>query len=240
MTMVVSHEHRFIFLKTRKTAGTSVEVFLSGIAGEDAIVTPVEPPEPGHRPRNYRGPWHYNFLPAMRADPGLPEAFLRNPRGRLGLYRHYWNHAPAWLARAKLGEELWDGYFKFCFERNPWDKFVSLYWWATHELAQRPTLEEFVSSPRGLGSSDWPLYTLDGEIAVDAVGRYERLEDDLRSLLGRLGLTAEVELPRAKSNHRGRDDSALLSRQGAERIGELFRHEVEAFGYKCPAELLAT
>jgi hypothetical protein len=238
--MVVSHEHRFVFLKTRKTAGTSVEVLLSGIAGEDAIVTPVEPPEPGHEPRNYRGAWNCNFLPAMLADPGLPGSFLRHPRGRLGIYRHYWNHAPAWLARAKLGEEVWNGYFKFCFERNPWDKLVSLYWWSLRGQAQRPSLEEFMRSPRGSQSSDWGLYTIDDELAVDAVGRYERLEEDLRSFLRRIGLSAEVELPRAKSSHRRRDDPGRLSPQSAERIGRLFRREVEAFGYECPPELLAS
>jgi hypothetical protein len=236
--MVVSHQHRFIFLKTRKTAGTSVEVFLSGIAGEDAIVTPVEPAEPGHRPRNFRGSWSTDFLPAMRADPGAPGALLRNPRGRIGLYRHHWNHAPAWLLRARLGEEVWNGYFKFCFERNPWDKFVSLYWWALRDRSDRPSLEEFIDSPRGAGSSDWPLYTLDGEIAVDAVGRYESLEQDLRTFMRRAGVAAEVELPRAKSSQRRRDEQ-LLSERSAGRIGALFRREVEAFGYECPPELLA-
>ena len=134
--MIVSHQHRFIFLKTKKTAGTSVEVSLSKIAGPDAIVTPVEPEEPGHAPRNFRGAWNCNFLPAMLADPGLPGAFVRHPRGRLGLYRHYWNHAPAWLARAKLGEKVWSSYFKFCFERNPWDKVISRYWWSFREKSR--------------------------------------------------------------------------------------------------------
>jgi hypothetical protein len=244
--MIVSHQHRFIFLKTKKTAGTSVEVFLSGIAGPDAIVTPEYPKEPGHVPRNFRGGWNYNFLPAMLADPGLPGSFLRHPRGRLGLYRHYWNHMPAWLARAKLGEEIWSSYFKFCFERNPWDKVVSLYWWYMRDngwfertTGAPPSLDEFIDDPRGLGSSDWHLYAIDDEIAVDAVGKYESLVGDLRSMLERVGVTTEVELPRAKSSYRKRDDSERLSRQSAERIGQLFRREIEAFGYECPPELLA-
>jgi hypothetical protein len=244
--MIVSHQHRFIFLKTKKTAGTSVEVFLSGIAGPDAIVTPEYPEEPGHVPRNHRGAWNYNFLPAMLADPGLPGSFLRHPRGRLGLYRHYWNHMPAWLARAKLGEEIWDGYFKFCFERNPWDKVVSLYWWYMRDngwfertTGTPPTLDEFIDDRRGLESSDWHLYAIDNEIAVDAVGKYENLVGDLRSMLGGIGVTAEIELPQAKSSHRKRDDSERLSRQSVERIGRLFHREIEAFGYECPPELLA-
>lgn len=38
--MIISHQHRFIFVKTLKTAGTSIEVFLSGLCGRDDVVTP--------------------------------------------------------------------------------------------------------------------------------------------------------------------------------------------------------
>ena len=33
--MIISHKHKFIFLKTRKTAGTSVQIALSGICDQD-------------------------------------------------------------------------------------------------------------------------------------------------------------------------------------------------------------
>ena len=38
--MIVSHDRRFIFVKTSKTAGTSVEMQLSVFCGPDDIVTP--------------------------------------------------------------------------------------------------------------------------------------------------------------------------------------------------------
>ncbi|MEL6382956.1 MAG: chondroitin 4-O-sulfotransferase, partial [Cyanobacteria bacterium J06626_18] len=31
--MIISHEYKFIFLKTRKTAGTSIEIALSKFCG---------------------------------------------------------------------------------------------------------------------------------------------------------------------------------------------------------------
>jgi hypothetical protein len=39
--MIVSHRHKFIFLKTKKTAGTSIELALSELAGPEDIVTPL-------------------------------------------------------------------------------------------------------------------------------------------------------------------------------------------------------
>jgi len=40
--MIISHRHIFIFLKTRKTAGTSIESFLRGYLGDDDICTGSE------------------------------------------------------------------------------------------------------------------------------------------------------------------------------------------------------
>ena len=41
--MIASHQHRFIFLKTRKTAGTSVEIALSKVCGPDDVITEISP-----------------------------------------------------------------------------------------------------------------------------------------------------------------------------------------------------
>ena len=41
--MIISHEHKFIFLKTRKTAGTSIELALSDLCGARDIITSPRP-----------------------------------------------------------------------------------------------------------------------------------------------------------------------------------------------------
>ena len=39
--MILSHRHRFVFIKGRKVAGTSIEMLLSLICGAEDVVTPM-------------------------------------------------------------------------------------------------------------------------------------------------------------------------------------------------------
>ena len=49
---------------------------------------------------------------------------------------------------------------------------------------------------------NYDIYSIDGDVAVDFVGRYESLADDLKLALGHVGLSLEAELPRAKTTFR--------------------------------------
>ncbi len=66
LPVIVSHEHGFIFMKTRKTAGTSVEIALSRICGPDDVITPDHP---GRRAAAPRPRWP---VAAELPDPAEP------------------------------------------------------------------------------------------------------------------------------------------------------------------------
>ena len=52
---------------------------------------------------------------------------------------------------------------------------------------------------------NYDIYSIDGDVAVDFVGRYERLDGDLKLALERVGLCLDTELPRAKATFRPND-----------------------------------
>lgn len=214
--MIVSHEHKFIFVKTRKTAGTSVEVFLEPLCGEQDVVTPVSPAYQDaetatHRPRNYEG---------------------------------FRNHAPASVIRDLVGDDAWNGYYRFSIERNPWDKMVSMYWWRKFQYRIEDGFAEFcriaVRSPNNVYTcpSDYHFYTIDGELCVDRVIQFESLLDDFSSVCEHLGLGSVDALPRAKGKIRKakRHYSVYYDDELRDLVAERFRNEIDLFGYEFLAD----
>ncbi|MGZ4693579.1 MAG: hypothetical protein ACXWA3_08120 [Acidimicrobiales bacterium] len=219
--MIVSHRWKFIFVKTRKTAGSSIERFLLPHLGPDDVIRSFEF-------RNAKG--RFNPLPELVAHPDKANARLTVEQW--ARRERYYTHMPAWRLRNRVGPKVWDGYTTFCFERNPWDKLVSFYHWRTRDQADAPAFEPWVRSTPGL--SAWSQYTIDGSVAVDVVGRYEHLQDDLATVLDRIGLDVPVELPHDKSGFRPDEEESLFSPALDDWVARHFAPEIELMGYERP------
>jgi hypothetical protein len=124
--MILSHRWRFVFIKGRKIAGTSVEMALSTLCGPQDIVTPisardeVERFRAGGQPRNYaRCPDEEQQFRAVIAQfvatgddryASLPDP--RRDRSR------YYNHMSLREVLSRYGGDL-RGYDVLCMERSP-------------------------------------------------------------------------------------------------------------------------
>lgn len=232
--MILCHRYRFIFLKTNKTAGTSVEIALSRFCREGDIVTHLSPQEEalrremgGRASEDYFAPWwRYHPLDWYRR-------IFQGDRKR-----DFYNHIPAWKLKERLPDEVWNGYFKFCVERNPWDRVISQYFWRYRDIPEdrRPSIDQFLESThvRSLKRKGYHLYTIDGQQQVDRICRYEHLDEDLESIRRQLDLPEPIELPKTKSKYRQdrRHYRDVLTEAQRDRIAELFREEIELMGYE--------
>jgi hypothetical protein len=227
--MIISHEHRFIFVKTRKTAGTSLQEALAAACGPGDIVTPTGIDTGGYQPRNYGGP--VNPLAYLLARPRVHSLKKISELYRTG--QRIFDHMSLEELFALPEAAAWKGYYRFCIERNPYDKMVSRYFWKYRGKAQRPSFEQFLERTKDV--SDLRLYTLNGAVAVDRVGRYETLAEDVAGICGRIGI-AGVTIGNRNSGTRERSDAAsLYTPRAREIVSRMFARELELFGYEFPA-----
>ena len=225
--MIISHKHRFIFIKTEKTAGTSIEIALSKICGDDDIITPLVMEDEETR-QQYADRGAQNYL------IGLSKYTLKDWAKLLvkGKKRMFYNHIGASEIRQLIQPEVWNNYYKFAFERNPWDKVISWYYW-THKKEPRPSIKDFIKSGYAGRVKGWSLYTIDDKISMERVGLYENLNQEIQAISEELGLPDCLELPLSKGNFRRKKESykTLLDQEDKEQIAKLFAKEIMQFGY---------
>lgn len=183
---IISFQHQFIFIKTVKTAGTSIEVDLSRHVEPGAVVTPIIPAEAGHEPRNYL------------SEDGQPR---------------FYNHISAHAVRSALGREKFERMFVFAVEREPVDKCLSHFHMLknrddAHGLPadQREALnwENYVDEgnfPIDLNKYRDPHYS-DMRMMLNRILAYEKLGETLPVLLAGLGIHDFKFAARAKTEYR--------------------------------------
>ncbi|MEG3176846.1 hypothetical protein U1872_11455 [Sphingomonas sp. RB3P16] len=169
---IVSFEPNLIFIKTRKTAGTSLEVHFAESCDPAAIVTPIHPPNPLHRPRNWTD--YYNHMSAREiraAQPGrfrsaYKFAFERHPVDKCLSFYAMLRHSPH--HRSENGPHSWRDYV----EQGDFPVDDSLY------------------------TDD------DGTLIVDRLYRYEEIGESLRHISDQTGLRYRPLTAREKSGFR--------------------------------------
>jgi len=217
--MIVSHKYRYIFLKSRKTAGSSVELALAEECGPNDIIAAMRSEGRGGQnclvPRT-RLSARENVKALLKKVPDFPE------------------HTSALDAKRWLGRDIWKSYFKFSIERNPWDRYLSQYYWNTRRggQAEGKDIHEHFEWAASWRKSNWDIYAIGDQVVADKVVRYENLANDLADVTAELGLKT-LSLPRAKSVTRPRNQhySQVLPSDLVEKIRQTCAREIDYMGY---------
>lgn len=193
-------------------------------------MTPIYPPIEAHDARNWRGwfaPWR-EVRSRGDLQKNVSELMRRN---------RLYNHIPARFARARLPRNVWRSYYKVCVERNPWDKTLSHYHmfknasWHRHYDPEL-TLDRYLKNGRFCHNA--PFYCdTHGQLLVDRVLRYDRLDEELTDLFTQLGLPFEG-LPHAKGDLRKDRTSYkdVFTPDQAKQIGRAFQNEIKLHGWE--------
>ena len=233
--MLLSHSKKFIYLKTVKTASTSVESFF----------------EPYCLPE---GEWWLDvFRNESVSDAGIVGYRGLKPKRWFGLRKRRWfDHMPALQVKKQLDAAIWESYFKFCVIRNPFDKVISAFhffqWMERRGFHKMPVteaaddIERFRNWVRvEVGENrkvlDRQCYTVDQELCVDFVIRYENLLEGLEEVCQRLGISPNLEkLPNMVGGVRPKEiPISNYYDDATKRIVEsVFDFELEEFGYEFP------
>jgi hypothetical protein len=228
--MILSHKHKFIFIKTAKTAGTSIEVFLSERCGPQDVVTPIVPPIEGHQPRNYEG--FINPIPEIIDRPGKLFSALRHT---VTTCTKFYNHMPAYEVKNRVPARIWNGYFKFCVERNPWDKVLSHYHMHAAREGGSLSLDQYLDRRRFPINYFRYMDRSGKNVIVDRIVRYENLLAELAEVFAQLNIPFDGNLGvAAKSDYRGdRRPYQEVFNEAQRRIVEnAFAKEIELHRYR--------
>jgi hypothetical protein len=232
--MLISHRHRFVFIKTIKTAGTSVE----------GLLEPFCCP-PGHVVQHW--------TPTLVSEHGVVgRRWPQNDRPDYG----YYNHMPAGAIQKRLPE--FEHYTRITCVRDPYDRAISHFHFLHEALPPRGQmpLEEaialhgageaealrarFLSFIEQCSYNESGILCIDGTLAVNRWLRYEALVPDLEQLVADLNLplagSVAAALPRFKQNRFGRSDlpplEAYLSPEAVALINARSPLSFSTFGYR--------
>lgn len=221
--VLVSHKHKFIYLKTKKTAGTSVEAFFEKFCQ----------PDPDYQSQH-------------AARELISEDGIIGCRQN-GVGKEWRPHMSAGKVSKKVGESIWKSYFKFCVMRNPWDKMVSLYFFQKSQKKKLPDFKEWLIGlaqkyekhinlieKRG-NPVDGEIYTINGNFVCDSYIRFEKLQQDLQEVCQRLELEVNLDqLENYKSGVReaGKSYMDYYDDETQKVVSDMFVKEIEHFNYK--------
>ncbi|MEI9994729.1 MAG: hypothetical protein WDM91_09060 [Rhizomicrobium sp.] len=244
--MILSHRHRFIFIKGMKVAGTSFEMAVAPLCGPDDIVTPISPIDelarlPAGACRNYAADRRAeaDYLERLAASHPVELAALQQPP------LVYYNHMMLREVLAKAARPL-DGYRVVAIERSPYAKVIS---WANMRLSYgayriggemraraedvRSAIDKGFETGLVLAARNIDRYRLpDGRLATQPL-RYAALREEFTAFVRSLGVDDPPSLPHAKKGPMSDtlDPRDVLRLDQIARINEAFAGEFDAFGY---------
>lgn len=255
--MIISHRHRFIFLHAPKMAGSAIKLSLLPYLGrddlilgalDDAIMQGLRPNRATlrHVLHPHSAAWFRQLLTLPFTGRKGLAGFVNWANGRH--FREVYGlvtHSGAQECQRAFPREFSE-YERIAVTRNPWDYFVSAYFWRYRRLpvADRPSFEQFVDAVyfnrsefrgadfrRKLGARFY--FMDDGSPALTDVIRFNDLANEWDRVRRKLGLPEQARLASAKTHTReGRPYREQYTAKTRDMVAELCAQEIHHFHHE--------
>lgn len=221
--MLVSHSKKFIFVKTIKTASTSVECYFEPFCFEE-------------------GSYEYSHT----REESITKYGIVGFRGRQSTGYEYYNHMTIEEIRAKVNNSIFDGYYKFCVVRNPFTRLISLYHMEMRILRITEDDEEVrISRFRNWLAMRYPwdysldrFYTIGGEVQLDYFIKFENLLSDLEEVCHSLDIKFDLNVLRhiKKGNYTKFESYKYYDEASIALVEKHCQREMSLFNYSFPKD----
>lgn len=218
--MLISSSKNFIFVHIFKTAGTSVSNLFLPYARFIEKAT-------------------YKYFLTKKLVAIYARIFNLENQGQ-EFITGYHKHATAGQIIERMGLENYKRKFSFCFVRNPYDHMVSLYHYIRqsrghylHFEANTMSFNEFIRhylSTDPQRQTDF-VYMRDIQ-AVTFVGKFERLEKDLKIICEKIGVNYTNVSHTNSSKRRKNFQEYFTSQDVLNLFNDYFRDDFNHFGYE--------
>lgn len=147
-------------------------------------------------------------------------------------------HATLQDAQNKLPIDLFEGYRKVAFVRNPYDRMVSNYAYKINGTAEKKrkrndTFEEFVikcCSGYGMRQVDY-LFNREGGIECDFIGRFENITVDYENVQSFLSIDLPP-LPQKNVSKKEGSYRDYYTDKTKDLVSKYYQKDIEEFGYE--------
>jgi len=220
--MLISYNHKFIFVHNPKAGGTSIKESLKEFGLECPLL-------------------RFHKLNASLEKFKLFRDLTRllGRKNHLGKNLQFLKHDNSLEIRKKLPDEIWNNFFKFGFVRNPWSWQVSLYNFILqnknhfqHKLIKsiggfEKYIEWRVNEDKHLQKEFF--YDEYGNCLVDFIGKLENIESDFNKICKKIGIKARL-LYENKTEHKPYQE--YYDDYTRNLIAEHFKDDIELFNYR--------
>jgi len=156
-------------------------------------------------------------------------------------------HLKACELQEKLGDQVFNDYFKFSFVRNPFSKCLSEYFWEKTYLNESLNFNDWVKLKLGdfINHSENNtkimrqkhnleqykfIYDALDNCLVDFVGRFENLQQDLNTICDKIGIPKQQLPHKNKSKHKHYTE--YYDYETRQIVAEKYAKDIEYFNYE--------